>query len=118
MMAEEIEDTVQRDLSSAERKQLRGLAHSLKPVASVGKDGLSEQFIAELKSALEHHELVKVKFLEGKSEKKELAAELAEKCDAGLAGLIGNVAILYRQNPDPKKRKVKLAAALAKAQGR
>ena len=107
-MAEETENKTKTPLNSTERKQLRGLAHSLKPVASVGKDGLSEQFIAELKSALDHHELVKVKFLEGKSEKKELAGELAEKCDAGLAGLIGNVAVLYRQNPNPKKRKVKL----------
>jgi len=41
-------------------------------------------------------------------EKNELTDNLAEKCSAEVAGRIGHVAILYRQNEDKEKRKIKI----------
>ena len=74
----------------------------------VGKAGLSESFLQSVREALVHRELIKVKFDEFKDQKKRLAPELAEKTESRLVTLIGNVAVLYRQHPDPDRRKVRL----------
>lgn len=95
------------DLTSTQRKHLRGIAHSLKPVVVVGKAGLSEALRAEADQTLDDHELIKVK-LQGcdRDERKTLAADLVESLRANLVGLVGNVAILYRCHPDPERRRV------------
>ena len=98
-----------KELSGKERKYLRGLAHSMKPVVQVGAKGLSDTLISAVNEALETHELIKVKFVEFKDEKKEIAATIAEKSLSQLAGMIGNVAIFYRENKDEDKRKVDLS---------
>ena len=97
-------------LTSSQAKSLRGLAHSLKPVVLVGQKGLSDALLASVAEALGVHELIKVKFTDVKerSTRSLLAAEIGVKTDSALAGLIGNVAILYRPNPIPEKRKVQL----------
>ena len=94
-------------LKGSERKFLRGLAHGLKPVVQVGKGGLTAVVIAAVDAALGDHELVKVKFLDFKEEKKELSAEIGSRTGSELVGLIGNVAIFYRRQADPSKRKIK-----------
>ena len=49
------------NLSSKERRQLRGLAHSLRPVVIVAGKGLAPAVLDELDRALNDHELIKVK---------------------------------------------------------
>lgn len=97
-------------LTSSQTKYLRGLAHSLKPVVLVGQKGLSDALLASVAEALGVHELIKVKFtdLKDRGIRSALAAEIGEKTDSVLAGLIGNVAILYRPNPAPEKCKIHL----------
>lgn len=96
------------DLTSAQRKHLRGLAHGLDPVVHVGQQGLTEAVLEEIDSALEAHELIKVRFVDFQEEKKSLSREIAENLDAHVAGTIGHVAILYRQHPDPEERRIRL----------
>ncbi len=95
-------------LTSKHRRQLRAMAHDLDPVARLGKDGLTEPVIEAVKKALDDHELIKVKFVEHKDERQSITDELTSATDSQQAGMIGNIAILYRQNPDPEKRKVKI----------
>ena len=95
-------------LRGLEKKYLRGLAHHLKPVVLVGKNGLTESLLAAIESALDDHELIKVKFNEFKEEKKTLSKEMERKSKAELVGLIGNVAIFYRRQAEASKRKIKL----------
>ncbi len=96
------------DLSSKQRRKLRALAHELDPVARLGKDGLTEPVIQAVKKALDDHELIKVKFVEHKEEREAIAEDLAKATDSQQAGMIGNIVILYRQNPDPEKRNIKI----------
>lgn len=98
----------QRALSSAERKRLRGLAHELHALVQVGKAGLSPAVLRQLDQALADHELVKVRFLEGpdRTTKNALCAAIAAETGAELAGLVGHVAIFFRQQPDPERRRV------------
>lgn len=95
-------------LSGAQRKFLRGQAHHLKPLVHIGRNGLTESSLTQLDEGLADHELVKVKFLEFKDQKKELVARMEERLNAEAVGLIGHMAILYRRHPDPEKRKIRL----------
>jgi RNA-binding protein len=86
-------------LSNAEIRGLKAKAQRLNATFKIGKHGLSSEFIRGLDAAFEHHELIKVKFDEFKTEKKALAPQLAEKTSSHLVWLIGNVAVLYRPKP-------------------
>jgi len=48
-------------LKGSDRRHLRGLAHQLKPVVQVGKQGLIENLITTVSQALDAHELIKVR---------------------------------------------------------
>ncbi len=97
-----------KTLPGSVRTYLRGLAHHLKPVILIGQHGVTPTQIAEINIALDQHELIKVKFNSLKEQKKELTAEIAEQTHCELLGIIGNIAILYRQQSDPEKRKIEL----------
>ena len=49
------------NLTAHQKRYLRGLAHSLKPVVMIGASGLTENVIAEIDASIEHHELIKVR---------------------------------------------------------
>lgn len=95
-----------RKITGADRKYLRGLAHELKPLVQVGKSGVTEGLIQSVNEVLDQHELVKVRFLEFKEEKKELAQEIAQKAPCEQVGMIGHIAIFYREQEDAEKRKI------------
>lgn len=94
-----------KELTNAERKTLSAAANTLNPVVQIGQSGLTDGVIGKIKESLEAHELIKIKFLEFKEEKKELAQTICEKTDCTLVRIIGNVAIIYKQSENPEKRK-------------
>lgn len=88
-------------LSNPQKRYLRGLAHDLKPIILVGAKGVSDNLVTELLSAIEHHELVKVKIAaEDRDTRDTWIAELVEKSDAALVARIGNVAIMYKRRAE------------------
>ncbi len=95
-------------LSSGQRKFLRGQANRLDAYIIVGKQGVTDALVNATITALDAHELIKVRFNEFKDEKKGLTETLAARTDSEIAGIIGHVAILFRQNPDEEKRKIEL----------
>ena len=95
-------------LKGSQKKYLRAQAHHLKPLVIIGTKGVTGQLIGSVDLALKDHELIKVRFGEFKESKKEISEEIATATKSELIGLIGNVAILYRQHPEPEKRKIKL----------
>ena len=96
-------------LKGSQKKYLRAQAHHLKPVVMIGAKGVTGQLTGSVDAALNDHELIKVKFGEFKEAKKEISQEIAGKTKSELVGLIGNIAIFYRQNPNPERRKIKLS---------
>jgi RNA-binding protein len=94
-------------LKESQKKYLRGLGHELKPVITVGDNGLTEPLLAEYESTLSHHELIKVKVRVGdRAARDEIIGAL---CSGGCAELIqrvGNVALLYRENSEERKIRV------------
>lgn len=91
-------------LSEAQKKHLRGQGHELKPLVMVGDSGLSESLLAEFEATLAHHELIKVSVRVGDRSARDTIIE--ELCTLGKAALIqrvGNMALLYRENPEKKR---------------
>lgn len=88
-------------LSEKQRKHLRGLGHSLKPIVLLGQAGLTESVVAEAVRALNDHELVKVRVTGMERDARdETLATLASRTDSALVGRIGHTALLYRQNKE------------------
>jgi len=96
------------ELTSKQRRWLRGQAHGLDALVQVGKSGLSDGLIRQTDEVLGRHELIKVRFLADRDDRREQTAALVAAAGAQLAGAIGRVAILYRQHADPEKRRYKM----------
>lgn len=95
------------ELTSKQKKRLRGLAHGLSPVVSLGKQGATDAVIEQVDRALSDHELIKIRMLADRQERPAMLEQVVARTGAGVAGTIGGVAILYRQHPDPERRRVK-----------
>ncbi len=95
-------------LTGAQKKYLRGLAHNLNPSAFVGKKGITASLMEEIDQGLSGSELIKIKFIDHKDLKKELIQEIETKAKATCVGMIGHVGILFRRNLDPEKQQITL----------
>ena len=63
-------------INSSQRKKLESLAHSLKPVVSIGKEGLSNGVIFFISENIEKNELIKIKLLQNKEEKENISNQI------------------------------------------
>ena len=97
-------------LKGYQKKFLKGRAHGLKPVVFIGQKGLTATLLESIQEALERHELIKVKFVEFKDRQQKVNTAEAVVAEVGcqLVGMIGHMAIFYRQQADPEKRKIQL----------
>ena len=87
-------------LSNPQIRKLKAAAQLLEPMLKVGKAGLSDAFIRTVSETLDQHDLVKIKFVDFKEQKKELAPQLAEKTGSHLVMRVGNVMVLHRPKPE------------------
>ena len=85
-----------KPLANSEIRRLKGAAQLLEPMLKIGKAGLSDGFVQSVNDALSQHELVKIKFVEFKDQKKELAPQLADRTASYLVMRAGNVMVLHR----------------------
>jgi RNA-binding protein len=87
-------------LSSAEKKELRGIAQRLKAHVHVGKQGLSETVLAEIEMALLKNGLIKLRFEADRTTIKNYTAEVGEKLGCEYIGGVGKTGIFYRDMPE------------------
>ena len=99
------------ELTGKQKRFLRGLAHDLKPTVHIGKLGLTEALFESAEESLEHHELIKVKFVDFKDEKLELAAQIEQRLDCENVGKIGHHVLFFRQARTPERRHIRLPKA-------
>lgn len=90
------------ELSPRQRAQLRSLAHPLKPVFHIGKDGITETSLRSLQEAFNGRELLKVKVQAAAPlTAAEAGAELASRLDdVHHVQTIGRTVVLYRRHPE------------------
>ncbi|WP_434356727.1 ribosome assembly RNA-binding protein YhbY [Parasalinivibrio latis] len=91
------------NLSTKQKQYLKGLAHSLKPVVLTGSNGLTEAVVAEIDSALSHHELIKVKIASEDRDTKNLIADaIVRETKSEKVQVIGKTLVIYRPSEDRK----------------
>ena len=94
------------DLSSRQIRQLKKQAHGIRPRVQIGKNGINENIISNIDKILHDHELIKIKYLDHKIQRKSLTAIISEKTDSIILDEIGNTVILFRRSSDHIKRKI------------
>ena len=89
-------------ITPKQRAHLKSLAHHLKPVVYVGKEGVSESTVRSVEEALNTRELIKVRVQEAAPQDvRESAAEIGRRMeDVAVVQTIGRVAVLYRRHPE------------------
>jgi len=87
-------------LDADQLRAKRALANQLDVTLHVGKNGINDATVAELKAQLHKKKLVKVRLLksatEGGSANQEQAEALAAKTDAQLVEVRGHTAVFWR----------------------
>ena len=92
------------ELTSKQRKEFEKAAHDLQPVVIVGGAGVTDGLVKMVNDSLSAHELIKIKFNDYKDEKVELTDRICMETEATLIRIIGNVAILFRENPEKDEK--------------
>lgn len=87
-------------LTSKQRAALRGIASTYETIFQIGKGGISETLIQQVKDALRKRELIKLHVLDNcPMDAREAAAELAEATGAEVVQVIGSRFVLFLRNP-------------------
>ncbi len=89
------------ELTPKERQQLKGAAHRLDPVVSLGANGLTDAVIREIDRALAAHELIKVRVPgDDRAQRDDIFRALAERLGAARVQSIGKLLVLFRPRPE------------------
>ena len=100
-------------ITGKQRAYLRGLANTMSPIFQVGKNGVEETFLRQLKEALEARELIKIKVLENSGlDAREASNEICEAIGCEGIQAIGSKIVLFKQSK--KKPTIELPVARKK----
>lgn len=95
-------------LTSKQRSQLRGMAAAEDTIIHVGKNGINDNLIASVTSALAARELIKGKVLENSEyTAREACDTLSRICKAEQVQVIGTKFVLYKRNETNPKIELK-----------
>jgi RNA-binding protein len=89
-------------LNPKQRAHLRSLAHHLKPIQQVGKEGITDTVVRTVRDAFNTRELLKLKIQEAAPlSAREAGGTLAERLE-GVEHVqtIGRTIVLYRRHPE------------------
>ncbi|MCK5024107.1 MAG: YhbY family RNA-binding protein [Thermoplasmata archaeon] len=79
-------------------KEKKKVAVNLEATIRMGKSGVTQSLIDEIKDQIKRRDAVKIKLLGTKREEtKIIASELAERCNANLIDVRGNTVVLWKK---------------------
>lgn len=91
-------------VNQKQKKQLKALAHHLKPVVLIGKEGVFDNVIQSAVEALESHQLIKVRVSSSCAQSvNEVALELSVATKATIVQTIGRMIVLYTPSKDRRQ---------------
>lgn len=94
-------------LNSRQRAQLRAMANTMETILQIGKVGINDNTIKQVKDALEARELIKLRILETcPTSVRETADMVAEATDSDVVQVIGSRFILYKESKNNKTIKL------------
>lgn len=79
--------------------QLRTEATKIKPIINIGKNGITEAVVEEIKKQVKASRLIKIKMLKTSEEGEDIkvsAEKLAQKTNTTLIDVRGSTVVLYR----------------------
>ena len=89
------------ELTPAQRKDHRALAHHLNPVVMIGSDGATAAVLKEIGAALDAHGLIKIRvFADDRVAREALFHMLADTLGAAPIQHIGKLLVLWRPVPE------------------
>jgi len=91
-------------------RELKARAQRLKPLVSLGRNGMDAPFLVGLEQALDHHGLVKVKLQAFKEQKKEYFRKLADATGSRVVLAVGHTVSLYREPSSGEEKDNELGA--------
>lgn len=80
-------------------KFLRGVSHNLNPVVMVADKGLTENVMTEIETALDKHELIKIKIRMDRETRSEYIEQIVTQTGAEKVHTIGQILTVFRRNP-------------------
>jgi RNA-binding protein len=102
------------ELTSSQRRALRARAHTLSPVVSVSQKGLTATVLQEIDRCLKAHELIKIRIYDTEREQRDqLLGEIGTALGCSPVQHIGNILVVWRENPAPPAAAAPLPARRA-----
>ena len=99
-------------LTPAERKLLKARAHALKPVVTVGNEGLSVPVLKEIEISLKAHDLIKIRVTgDDRDARLALLGEICKRSGASPVQHIGKILVVYREGEEESAPPAKQRAA-------
>ena len=88
-------------LTVSQRVELKARAHALNPVVIIGSAGLTESVLAEIGSALKHHELIKIRVAgDDREARQAMYHTICEQLGAEPVQQIGKMLVVWKENLD------------------
>ena len=86
-------------ITSKQRAKLRGMANRIDAIVYIGKNGIIDELIHDLKCAIIARELVKCEVLDNAPvNSKEAAIKISEILDCDIVQVIGKKFVVYKKN--------------------
>ncbi|MEC6747637.1 ribosome assembly RNA-binding protein YhbY [Marinilactibacillus sp. GCM10026970] len=90
-------------LTGKQKRFLRAQANEMSPIFQIGKNGLTEEMVAEFEESIENRELMKVQLLQNTDvEPKEAKAFIEEHSSIDVVQTIGKVLVLFKPSKKEK----------------
>ncbi len=87
------------ELTAKQKSILKSLGHKLRPLVTIGKEGISPAAVANAESLIAARELIKVRVPAGSADDRQLTAtQLAEAVGGVCVAVVGRTAIIYKPN--------------------
>lgn len=101
-----------KTLRGKQKRYLRAQAHGMRPIFQVGKDGVSSEWLTQIKIAIEKRELLKINILQNASVEPEEVTEYIEtNSQIKVVQKIGHVLVLYCPAKVKENRNISLEVA-------
>jgi len=81
-------------------KEMKAKSMAMEPMVRIGKSGISESVIDEIKKQLEKDGMIKIKMLKsfvGTKDRKEVVKEIVEKTNSQLVHSIGFIVVIAKK---------------------
>ena len=89
-------------MTGKQKSYLRGLAHELKPVFQIGKDGINDNMLTDIRNYLNKHELMKISVLQNCNDEMDELALTLEECGFTVVQVIGKTIVVYMKSKNAK----------------